>query len=161
MSGIAEAGKKSYGWFERAATALQPVVLLAARLYWGWQLFESGVGKFRHIAMVVDYFGTLGMPAPEVTARMISGLEVVGGALLFLGLASRPIALILTGNMIGAYWMGDREAFLSVLSDPDKFQAAAPFVFLCVSVVVLAFGPGPLSLDGLISRLLRKPEGKS
>jgi len=100
------------------------------------------------------------MPAPEVTARLISGLELVGGILLFLGLASRPIALILTGNMLGAYWMGDREAFLSVLSDPDKFQAAAPFTFLCVSVVVLAFGPGSLSLDALIARLLKKPEAK-
>ncbi len=161
MSGITALWNKAYGLFERAATALQPVVLLAARLYWGWQLFESGKGKFAHISMVVDYFGSLGMPDPAVTARLISGLEVVGGILLFLGLASRPIALILTGNMIGAYWMGDREAFLSVFSDPDKFQAAAPFVYLCVSVVVLAFGPGPLSLDGLISRLRRKPEEKT
>jgi len=161
MSGMAEAGKKAYGLFERAASALQPVVLLVARLYWGWQLFESGVGKFRHIANVVEYFGSLGMPAPEITARMVSGLELFGGILLFLGLGSRPIALILTANMIGAYWLGDHEAFLSVISDPDKFQAAAPFVYLCVSVVVLAFGAGPLSLDGLISRLMGKREEKT
>lgn len=156
MSSIVEMGKKAYGLFERAAEALQPVVLLAARLYWGWQLFESGKGKFGNISMVVDYFGSLGMPAPEVTARLISGLELVGGILLFLGLASRPIALILTGNMLGAYWMGDREAFQSFFSDPDKFQAAAPFIYLCVSLVVLAFGPGSLSLDGLIARLSKK-----
>jgi putative oxidoreductase len=160
MSGIADLGKKAYGLFERAASALQPLVLLAARLYWGWQLFESGKGKLGNISMVVDYFGSLGMPAPEVTARLISGLELVGGILLFLGLASRPIALILTGNMLGAYWMGDREAFLSLISDPDKFQAAAPFTFLCVSVVVLAFGPGSLSLDALIARIFKKPDAK-
>ena len=161
MSGILALAKKAYGLFERAAEALQPLVLLAARLYWGWQLFQSGKGKFGNSGMVVDYFGTLGLPAPEVTARLISGLELVGGILLFLGLASRPIALILTGNMIGAYWTGDHEAFLSVFSDPDKFQAAAPFVYLCVSVVVLAFGPGSLSLDGLSSRLLKKSEAKT
>jgi putative oxidoreductase len=161
MSGTEGIWKKAYGWFERGAIALQPVVLLVARLYWGWQLFESGLGKFAHISMVVDYFGTLGMPAPEITARLISGLEVVGGASLFLGLLGRPIALILTGNMIGAYWLGDREAFLSVLSDPDKFQAAAPFTFLCVCAVVLAFGPGPLSVDGLIAWLMRKRERKT
>jgi putative oxidoreductase len=157
MSGIAETGKKAYRLFERVAAALQPVVLLGARLYWGWQLFESGKGKLGNISMVVDYFGSLGMPAPEVTARLISGLELVGGILLFLGLASRPIALILTGNMLGAYWMGDREAFLSFISDPDKFQGAAPFTFLCVSLVVLAFGPGSLSLDALITRFLKEP----
>jgi putative oxidoreductase len=161
MSGISALARKVYGLFERAAGLLQPLVLLAARLYWGWQLFESGKGKLGNISMVVDYFGSLGMPAPEVTARLISGLELVGGILLFLGLASRPIALILTGNMIGAYWMGDREAFLSVLSDPDKFQAAAPFTFLCVSVVVLAFGPGSLSLDALIARIFKKSDEKS
>ena len=161
MSGMAEIGKKAYGLFERAAAALQPLVLLAARLYWGWQLFESGKGKLGNISMVVDYFGSLGMPAPEVTARLISGLELVGGILLFLGLASRPIALILTGNMLGAYWMGDREAFLSLISDPDKFQGAAPFTFLCVSVVVLAFGPGSISLDALISRVFKKSGAKS
>jgi len=157
MSGIVDTGKKAYGLFERAATALQPAVLLGARLYWGWQLFESGKGKLQNIGMVVDYFGTLGLPAPEVTARLISGLELVGGILLFLGLASRPIALILTGNMLGAYWTGDHEAFLSFFSDPDKFQAAAPFVYLCVCLVVLAFGPGSLSLDVLIARMFKKP----
>lgn len=161
MSGVAETGKKLYGLFECAASALQPLVLLAARLYWGWQLYESGKGKLGNISMVVDYFGSLGMPAPEVTARLISGLELVGGILLFLGLASRPIALILTANMLGAYWMGDREAFLSLISDPDKFQGAAPFTFLCVSVVVLAFGPGSLSLDALISRAFKKPGTKT
>jgi len=160
MSGIGELAKKSYGLFERAASALQPVVLLAARLYWGWQLFESGKGKFENIGRVVEYFTSLGMPAPEITARMISGLELVGGILLFLGLASRPIALILTGNMLAAYWIGDHEAFLSFFSDPDKFQAAAPFIYLCVSLVVLAFGAGSLSLDGLISRLRGKQEQK-
>jgi len=160
MSGIRETGKRAYAVFERAASALQPLVLLGARLYWGWQLFESGKGKLGNISMVVDYFGSLGMPAPEVTARLISGLELVGGILLFLGLASRPIALVLTGNMLGAYWMGDREAFLSLISDPDKFQGAAPFTFLCVSVVVLAFGPGSLSLDALLSRLLKTDEAK-
>ena len=158
MSAIADLTKKAYGLFERAANSSQPVVLLAARLYWGWQLFQSGVGKFQHIANVVDYFGSLGMPAPEITARMISGLELGGGILLFLGLASRPIALILTGNMLAAYWLGDREAFLSFFSDPDKFQAAAPFIYLCVSLVILAFGAGSLSLDGLISRLAGKKE---
>ena len=157
MSGIAAAAKKAYGLFERAASALQPVVLLAARTYWGWQLYESGMGKFGNIAKVVAFFTELGLPAPEITARLISGLEVLGGIFLFLGLASRPIALILLGNMIGAYWTADREAFLAFFSDPDKFQAAAPFVYLCVCLVILAFGPGPLCVDALIARFLKKP----
>jgi len=161
MSGIVAAGKRVYDLFERAAASLQSGLLLVIRLYWGWQLFESGVGKFRNIDKVVEFFGSLGMPAPEVTARLISGLELVGGALLFLGLFSRPIALILTGNMLGAYITADREAFVSFLSDPDKFQGAAPFIYLLVSLIVLIFGPGSLSLDGVISRVWRARQPRS
>jgi putative oxidoreductase len=137
------------------------VLLLVIRLYWGWQLFESGLGKFRNIDKVVEFFGSLNLPAPEVTARLISGLELVGGALLFLGLFARPISLILTGNMIAAYLTADREAFFSFLSDPDKFQGAAPFIYLLVALIVLIFGPGSLSLDGVISRVWNKHEAKN
>lgn len=161
MNGIVAIMKKWYGGFERAASSLQSVLLLVIRLYWGWQLFESGVGKVQHIDKVVEFFGSLNLPAPEVTARLISGLELVGGALLFLGLFARPISLILTGNMIAAYLTSDREAFFSFLSDPDKFQGAAPFIFLLVSLIVLIFGPGSLSLDGVISRVWNKREAKS
>jgi putative oxidoreductase len=161
MSGIAASMKRGYGVFERAASSLQSLLLLAIRLYWGWQLFESGVGKFRNIDKVVEFFGSLNLPAPEITARLISGLELAGGALLFLGLFSRPIALILTGNMIGAYITADREAFSSFLSDPDKFQGAAPFIYLLVSLIILIFGPGSLSLDGVISRVWSERKAKS
>lgn len=161
MNPIMASLKKCYGGFEQAASSLQSPLLLVIRLYWGWQLYESGVGKFRNIDKVVEFFGSLNLPAPEVTARLISGLELVGGALLFLGLFARPISLILTGNMIAAYWTADREAFFSFLSDPDKFQGAAPFIYLLVCLIVLIFGPGSLSVDGLISRLWNKHEAKS
>ncbi len=156
MSGIPALIKKGYSVFERAASSLEPVFLLAIRLYWGWQLFESGRGKFQHIDKVVEFFGSLNLPAPEVMARLISGLELVGGLLLFLGLFSRPIALVLTGNMIAAYITADREAFFSFLSDPDKFMAAAPFTFLVASLIVLIFGPGKLCLDEVIALVLKK-----
>jgi putative oxidoreductase len=161
MSGIPALLKKGYSVFERAASSLEPVFLLAIRLYWGWQLFESGRGKFQHIDKVVEFFGSLNLPAPEVTARLISGLELVGGALLFLGLFSRPISLILVGNMVGAYVTADREAFTSFFSDPDKFQGAAPFIYLLVSLIILIFGPGSLSLDEVISRVWKQSEAKS
>jgi putative oxidoreductase len=63
-------------------------------------------------------------------------------------------ALVLTINMVVAYVTADREALLSVFSDPDKFYAAAPYTFLVASVVILLFGPGKLTLDALIRRLV-------
>ena len=58
--------------------------------------------------------------------------------------------------MIVAYVTADREAVLHIFSKPDDFTAATPFLFLLVSVIVLAFGPGVFSLDALIGRMRRK-----
>ena len=58
--------------------------------------------------------------------------------------------------MMVAYVTADFEAFSSIFSDPDKFVAAAPFPFLLVALLVLAFGPGALSLDALIKRFVAR-----
>jgi putative oxidoreductase len=56
--------------------------------------------------------------------------------------------------MIVAYVTADFEALTSIFSDPDKFVAAAPFPFLLAALLILAFGPGALSIDALIKRLV-------
>ena len=133
---------------------LQPPFLLFVRLYWGWQLMQSGWGKLHNLANVIDFFMSLNLPYPAQTAVFISIVELFGGIFLALGLLSRMTALVLTINMIMAYVTADREALLSVFSDPDKFYAAAPYTFLVASVIILLFGPGKLALDALIRRLL-------
>jgi putative oxidoreductase len=142
----------AYAWFVRVANLLQAPFLLAVRLYWGWQLLQTGWGKLSDIPKVVGYFTSLGVPAPALNAYFIAWLETIGGALLILGLGSRLIALPLAVDMIVAYVVGDREALHSIFSDPDKFYAAAPYTFLFASLLVLFFGPGWFSLDTLIAR---------
>src|ERR1700739_2372873 len=126
---------------------LQSPFLLLVRLYWGWQLVQSGWGKLHHLANVVEYFGSLGLPMPAQMAVFIACIEFFGGIFLALGLASRVTGLVLTVNLTMAYVLGDREALLSFFSDPDKFIAAAPFAFLLVSLIVLIFGAGRISVD--------------
>jgi putative oxidoreductase len=126
---------------------LQSPFLLLVRLYWGWQFIVTGWGKVNNIEKVTNFFATLGIPFPGINAHFIAGLELVGGILLVLGLASRPIGLLLSVNMLVAYITADREALLSFISDPDKFTAAAPFTFLVASLIVLIFGGGWYSLD--------------
>lgn len=130
---------------------LQSPFLLVVRLYWGWQLAQSGWGKLHHLANVAEYFGTLSLPMPAQMAVFIACVEFFGGIFLALGLASRITGLVLTVNLTMAYVLGDREALLSFFSDPDKFVAAAPFAFLLVSLLVLIFGPGKISADTAIS----------
>jgi putative oxidoreductase len=143
-----------YDWFFGLISYLQSPFLLLVRLYWGWQLAQSGWGKLHHLSNVAEYFGTLGLPMPAQMAVFIACLEFFGGIFLALGLASRITGLVLTVNLIMAYVIGDREALLSFFSDPDKFMAAAPFIFLMVSLIVLIFGAGKISLDAAIAYFL-------
>src|ERR1700739_359897 len=130
---------------------LQTPFLLFVRLYWGWQLAQSGWGKLHHLSNVGEYFGTLGLPMPAQMAVFIACVEFFGGIFLGLGLASRITGLVLTVNLTMAYVIGDREALLSFFSDPDKFIAAPPFAFLIVSLIVLIFGAGKISVDTAIA----------
>lgn len=129
---------------------LQSPFLLFVRLYWGWQLVQSGWGKLHSLSNVTDFFTSLNLPFPAQTAVAISSLELFGGIFLALGLFSRITALVLTANMFMAYVTADREALFSIFSDPDKFSAAAPFTFLVASVIVLLFGPGKIAMDSLL-----------
>jgi putative oxidoreductase len=65
--------------------------------------------------------------------------------------------------MLMAYITADKEALHSIFSDPDKFTAAAPYVFLIASLIVFLFGPGIFSLDTLANRFFWKtpPENKA
>jgi putative oxidoreductase len=92
-------------------------------------------------------FTSLNLPAPAFTAHFVSGLEFVGGILLILGLGSRLIGLILTINMLTAYWTADRDALFAIFSDPGKFYNADPYTFLFASAMVLVFGAGLFSVE--------------
>lgn len=139
---------------EKVFAPFGSLVLLVLRLVWGWQFFTTGLGKLQNHARVTDFFTSLGIPLPGLNAWFVGGLEMAGGALLLLGLFSRPIALLLTGNMFVAYLTGDRPALLGVFHDLDAFLKADPFWFLFVSVVVLTLGPGAISLDRLLAKVI-------
>jgi putative oxidoreductase len=139
---------------EKLFAPLGSLVLLVLRLVWGWQFLTTGLGKLQNHTRVTEFFTSLGIPMPGLNAWFVGGLEMVGGALLLVGLFSRPIALLLTGNMFVAYFTADRPALLGVFHDLDAFLKADPFWFLFVAVVVLTLGPGALSLDALLARRL-------
>ena len=148
-----------YRMLNRAGEALQSPFLLLVRLYWGWQFIQTGWGKINNIPKVTGFFTDLGIPFPGLNAHFIAGLEFAGGILLVLGLASRLIAVPLTVNMLVAYITADREALFSVISDPDKFYAAAPYTFLVASLIVLIFGPGRFAVDAWIAWKRRSTAG--
>jgi putative oxidoreductase len=149
---------KLYALFVRVATSLQSPFLLVIRLYWGWQISQNGWGKLHNLSHVTEFFASLGLPAPGVTATFVSTFEFVGGILLAIGLLSRIVGLGLMIDMFMAYITADREALASVFSDPGKFYNADPFIFFFVGLIILIFGPGKFAVDALIERASKKKE---
>src|ERR1700733_6778867 len=145
-----------YDKFATAVSSLQSPFLLAVRWYWGWQISQNGWGKLHNLPHVVEFFASLGLPAPGATAVFVSTFEFLCGILLALGLLSRIAALGLVIDMFMAYWTADREALLAFFSDPGKFYTADPFIFFFVGLLVLIFGPGKFALDTLVDRATRK-----
>jgi putative oxidoreductase len=70
-------------------------------------------------------------------------LETIGGVLLLLGLFTRPVAFLLSGQMAAAYFIGHApQGFWPVLN-----QGTPAILFSFVWLYVSAAGPGPWSLD--------------
>jgi peptide-methionine (S)-S-oxide reductase len=138
----------------RILDRLRDPLLLALRLFIGWQFFVTGVGKVKNIDNVVAFFTQLGLPMPALTAHFVAWVELLGGALLFVGLATRLTALVLTINMSVAYLTADLPAVKHFFSSPDEFMQATPFPYLLISLFILAFGAGVFSLDYLLRRRL-------
>jgi len=154
MSAIFHLIQRAYELFVTAANLLQSPLLFALRLYFFWQLFLTGKGKLSNIGKVIDFFTSLGIPAPAANAYFVGTLECFGGLLLIIGLASRPIALMVAISMCVAYLTADLEAVTSIFSDSDKFVKADPFPYLLTALIVLAFGPGLISVDALLKRVI-------
>ncbi len=144
--------RDAYGGATAILNRLQSPLLLAIRLYWGWQLCQDGYGKLTHLDKVTDFFTTLSLPAPHATAIFVGLVELIGGALFFAGLGTRLVSLVLFLNMTVAFLAAEKDAFLSVLSDPDKFQAASAYNDWLAALLILILGPGLFSLDWLLAR---------
>src|SRR5688500_5593978 len=75
-------------------------------------------------------------------------LEVVGGLLLIVGLFSRPVAFVLSGEMAVAYFMGHApQGFFPALNGGE-----AAMLFCIIFLYIAAAGPGPWSVDAAAGR---------
>ncbi len=119
-----------------------PRVLSILRIVAALLFFEHGSTKL------------LGFPPSDHSPEMLSlpwiagALELVGGALLIVGLFTRPVAFILSGEMAFAYWMAHAPRSPFPLVNGGDAAILYCFVFLYLA----AAGGGPWSLDALRRR---------
>jgi len=135
---------------------LQSFALLVLRLGIGCQLFYSGRGHLTHIEKTVQAFQEWGVPMARLNVYISGTTELVGGILILLGLASRLISIPLIINFCVAYLAASRDALKHILTDPNDVAGDTAFPFLAASLIILAFGPGWISLDGLIKAIFFK-----
>jgi putative oxidoreductase len=154
MQNLVDLIRSLYQGFVALLNRFRSPLLLAIRLYWGWQFMQDGWGKLTHLDKVTDFFTTLNLPAPHTTALMCASIELFGGILFTLGIASRLTSLILFVNMTMAYLSvsDDRINFSHILSKPDDFYGASPYTYWFAALLILILGPGAIAVDTLIGR---------
>jgi putative oxidoreductase len=123
-----------------------PYLLSVLRIIAAFLFLQFGSAKLLAIpAAVMPGGGT----APLMSLPGFAGsLELVGGTLLLLGLFTRPVVFLLSGEMAFAYFMGHApEGFWPVLN-----QGSPAILFCFIWLYMSSAGPGPWSIDALRGR---------
>jgi putative oxidoreductase len=124
-----------------ALAAWTPRALALLRIVAAFLFMQHGTAKL------------FGFPAPagKETVELVSllglagVLEIVGGALLLVGVFARPVAFVLAGEMAVAYFLAHapRGHFLS----PSLNQGEPAVLFCFIFLLIAAAGPGAWSVD--------------
>jgi putative oxidoreductase len=120
-----------------------PGLTAALRIMTGLLFLEHGSGKLLHFPAMpgVDQM-------PWLLLYSTGLLELVGGALITIGLFTRPVAFVLAGNMAVAYFIAHfPKSFFPALNRGD-----AAVLFCFVFLFFAAAGPGRWSVDEVVSR---------
>ena len=115
-------------------------VTTAVRVIAGVLFVTFSLGKFVDHAQETADFDHYGIPAPEVATYLVGTLELVCGALLIVGLLTRPAAFLLACNLVGAIATAGRV-------DGGTFHLGVAPTLLVAMLFLLWAGPGRLALD--------------
>lgn len=123
-------------------TVWAPRVLSILRIVAALIFFEHGTQK------LLGFPPSDSLPAFLSLSWIAGVLELFGGALLVLGLFTRPVAFVLSGEMAFAYWLAHApQSFFPVLNGGDAA------ILYCFVFLYLAFaGGGPWSIDAWRAR---------
>lgn len=87
-------------------------------------------------------------PEPMTFMWFVGVLETVGGALLAIGLFTRPVAFVLSGMMAVAYWMVHAPQTFYPIQNGGELAIMFCFTFLYIA----AAGGGSWSVDSMIGK---------
>lgn len=127
-----------------ALNRFAPALLSVLRIASAYMFILHGTAKFFSFPVA------MGGGAPSGIYLAAAILEVGGGLLLLLGLLTRPVAFILSGQMAVAYFMAHASQGNALFPIANGGESAALFSF--VFLYLAAAGGGAWSLDKLFCK---------
>jgi putative oxidoreductase len=145
-----------YGRVTHALDELSWLPNLLVRLSVGFMFFSGAVGKLGDIDKFIAMFDSLGIPAASIVAPATAVVELVGGLALMIGLATRPVALILAMDMVGALVTdigpGLAEKYSTLWSFLSNLFYSSEWLLIGLLLFLVCIGAGRASLDAVIYR---------
>lgn len=127
----------------------RPAVPLVLRVVLGGLFIWHGIDKFDvGIDMIEEMFTMWGVPAPGLTAPLTAIIEIVAGAMLVFGIATRIAATLLSVVMIGALIYVKQD--LGIISSQPMPGAELDLAMLAGLIALVILGPGSISVDDKI-----------
>ncbi len=142
FSNVALAALSRYQW-------LGPLLL---RLVFGWFWLETGWAKLHNLEFFSQRFVEWGIPLPMLSASVSGATDLIGGALLILGLGTRLITIPMIINMLVALVV----VVLPTISTLDEFVELDEVLYVAVLFWLLLAGPGKASFDQLVVRKFQR-----
>lgn len=136
--------------FNKTFAGAEPMALSIFRFITGLLLFQFGVAKILKFPIIPQ--GNAYAFLSKVELMSLSGaagsLELVLGALLMIGLFTRPVAFLLSGEMAFAYFMGHfPKGFIPLLNGGNLA------ILFCFACLYLSFaGGGAVSADAMMGK---------
>lgn len=141
----------AYLRFINQLSKLKDFPLLLIRLVLAYGFFGPAKMKWKDISSIADWFSSMGIPAPSLSAYLAAGTEAAGVVMLALGIGTRLISIPLIITMLVAiktvHWTNGFEA-----SD-NGFEI--PLYYITMLITLLIFGAGSWSIDHFIDRKCR------
>lgn len=125
---------------------------LVSRLTIGGIFIQTGWGKITHLDKVINFFTSLGIPAPRLQAPFVASVELGCGTLVLLGLFTRVASVPLIGTMIVAIIT----VKIKEVQDYSDFLSLPEYLFIVLLLWLIVKGAGSFSVDRLLAARCEK-----